>query len=201
MKTKMMIAASFLFMLSLSAPQQAQAVKDTRPKPGPVKDAATGKRPSAVKDTKPTPDSVNDIGVKKIPPVIDAKAEFCIFSEEGIGPLVTADPNPIHGCLWHQEYTFRIRNKGLATAPSTVVQLTIINTFTKEQRVINKRISVLKPGQVATVNFKFSIVADEFVLKLDAKGEVEEVNENNNVYRGYCELGGSRPCLNDFRRP
>ena len=124
---------------------------------------------------------------------MSAKAEFCLSSIKGTGPMATVDPDG-DGCLMQQEYTFVIKNTGIVTAPSSVVQLIISNSQNKEKRVVNRRISDLKPGQIVSVTFKFSIVADSYKLRLDAKGEVDELSEGNNEYLASCSggtLGGN----------
>jgi hypothetical protein len=157
--------AVVLFMAALFSMPNAQKREKRDPSQNPGKDNPTAERR------------------------IVAKAEFCFSSIEGVGPLgPTVDPDG-DGCMMQQEYTFGIKNTGIVDAPSSVVQLTITNSHTKEKRVINRRITVLKPGQVVTVTFKFSIVADYYLVKLDAKREVEEVNESNNQREMWCDAG------------
>jgi CARDB protein len=151
--------------------------------------AALFSMPNAQKKEKRDPSQIPGKDSPTADKRIVARAEFCFSSIEGVGPLgPTVDPDG-DGCIMHQEYTFGIKNTGIVDAPSSVVQLTITNSHTKEKRVINRRITVLKPGQVVTVPFKFSIVADYYLVKLDAKQEVEEVNESNNQHEMWCSGG------------
>ena len=155
----------------------------------PVLGQTVQKAPPPPKGSPPAKDTV----IKKNPPVFTGKADLCFSSVDGVGTYATVDPDG-DGCLMQQEYKFGIKNVGVKEAPSFVVQFTFSNSVTKQKEVVNRRITVLKPGQVVVVTFKFSFVADSYSIKLDAKGEVEEVKESNNENVISCIGGAWKVC-------